>query len=111
MDNPVSVSKLKLLTGISFVAILIPILLWVLWNYCFMSQNTQADSVKMYNSFFPEFLNGRYTISFISAGLCVLGIILSLIHFNKRKALLMSINIFILVIGILMMLLTLFSLM
>src|SRR6187397_1676368 len=111
MNNKINVLKLKLLTGISFILILIPILLFVLWNYCFNSQSNQADRVKMYNSYFPEFLNGRYTISLISLLLCFLGIILSSIYFHRRTSLLKFINIIILVAGILTMVLYLFSLM
>ena len=111
MNNKISDFKLRLFTGISFLLILIPILFWVLWIHCFNSQGNQADRVKMYHSYFPEFLNGRYTISFISLLLCILGIILSLSFFHRRTFLLKFTNILVLVAGILMMTLSLFSLM
>jgi len=111
MNNKISVLKLRFLTGISFITILIPVLLFVLWSYCFNSQSNQADRVKMYNSYFPEFLNGRYTISLISLLLCFFGIILSSMYFHRRTSLLKFINIIVLVAGILMMMLSLFSLM
>ena len=111
MNNKISFLKLLLLTGISFIFILIPILLWELWNYCFNSQSNQAERVKMYNSYFPEFLNGQYTLSIISLLLSFLGTILSLIYFNKRTSFLKIANTIILVAGILMIMLSLFSLM
>jgi len=111
MNIKISVLKLQLLTGISFMLILIPIVLWGLWNYCFNSQSNQADRVKMYNSYFPEFLNGQYTISLISLLLSFLGIILSSIYFHRRTSILKVINKFVLVAGILLMILSLFSLM
>lgn len=111
MNNKVSIFKLKLLTGVSFILVLIPILLWVLWNYCFTSQSNQADRVKMYHSYFPDFLDGRYTISFISLLLSFLGIILSLLYFNRRTSLLKFTNVIVLIAGILMTMLSLFSLM
>jgi len=111
MNNNISVFKLKLLTGISFISILIPLLFWVLWIYCFNSKSNQADRVEMYNSYFPEFLNGRYTISLISLLLCFLGIILSAIYWRKKTLLLKSITLISLIAGILLMILSLFSLM
>ena len=111
MNNKISVFKLKLLTGISFILILIPILLFVLWNYCFNSQSNQADRVKMYNSYFPEFLNGRYTMTLISLLASLLGVILASIYFNRGTSLLKFTNVLVIVAGTLMMILSLFSLM
>ena len=111
MNNKISVFKLKLLTGISFILILMPILLYALWIYSFNSQSNQADRVKMYQSYFPDFLKGRYTISLISLVLCLLGIILSTVTGSRTTSLLKAINIIVLIAGILVGGLYLFSLM
>jgi hypothetical protein len=111
MSYNTSNSKLKQLTGFSFIIILIPILMWALWNYCFNAQSNQADRVKMYHSYFPELLHGRYTISLVCLLLSVLGIILSSIHYHRRTSLLKFVNTVVLTAGILMTLLFLFSLM
>jgi len=111
MKSNNSTFKLTLLTVLSFISVLIPILIWVLWSYCFNSQTNQADRVKMFESYFPEFLNGQFTISLISLLLCVLSIILSSIYLNRRTPLLKAISIILIVAGGLMTLLSLFSLM
>lgn len=103
--------KLKLLTGMSFISILIPVFLWVLWDHCFKSQDNQADRVKMYHSYFPEFLHGRYTISFISLVFSILGVILASVYFQRRTSYLKVINIIVFAVAILMTMLSLFSLM
>lgn len=103
--------KLKLLTGISFLSILIPVFLWVLWDHCFTSQSNQADRVKMYNSYFPEFLHGRYTLSLISLLSSILGIILTTVYFHRRTSSLKVMNVIALAVAILMTMLSLFSLM
>jgi hypothetical protein len=61
----ISSTRLILATALSFILVLIPILLWTLWVYCVNSQSNQEASVKMYHSYFPEFMNGRYTMSLI----------------------------------------------
>ena len=103
--------KLTFFTVLSFISVLIPILIWVLWSYCFNSQTNQADRVKMFESYFPESLNGQFTISLISLLLCFLSIILSSIYLNRKTPLLRAISIVVIVAGSLMTLLSLFSLM
>ena len=103
--------KFTFLTVLSLISVLIPILIWVLWSYCFNSQTNQADRVKMFKSYFPEFLNGQFTISLISLLLCFLSIILSSIYLNRRTPLLKAISTVVIIAGGLMTLLSLFSLM
>src|SRR5436190_22490031 len=103
--------KLKLATGISVVAILLPMLSWALWIYCFNSYDNQAERVKIYKSLFPEFLQGRYSISLISLLLCFLAIILASIYWNKRTPVLKTISNLVFIFAGLMVLLALFSLM
>ena len=65
----------------------------------------------MFESFFPDFLNGQFTISLISLLLCFLSIILSSIYLNRRTPLLKAISTVVIIAGGLMTLLSLFSLM
>ena len=69
-------------SGIAFLLVLVPTLPWALWIYCFGAQSNHADRQEMFNSFFPEFLSGRYSlISLVSIVLCLIGIWLaSLCH-------------------------------
>ncbi len=103
--------KLILLTGLSFILILIPILLFALWNYCFNAHSNHEDRVRMYEGYFPEFLNGRYTLSFISLLLCSLGLVFSAMYWNNKHRVMKAFNIVFFIAGGLMMLLYLFSLM
>src|SRR6188474_1531386 len=105
MNSNTSTFKFTLLTVLGLISVLIPILIWVLWSYCFNSQTNQADRVKLFVSYFPEFLNGLFTISLISLLLSSLSIILSSIHLNKRTPLLKSISTVVIIVGGLMTLL------
>jgi len=111
MNKKTSLAKLTLLAATSFVSILIPCVSWGLWVYCFNSRSNQADRVTMYDSYFPDFLNGRYTISLICILFCIIGIILSSIYWSKKPFLLKSFSIIVLVVGGIMLLLNMFSLM
>lgn len=101
----------NILTGVAFVSILIPILFWALWIYCCNEQTDHMERVKMYNSYFPEFMTGRYTISFISLLLSLLGLILSITAHSKANSSLKPLNLSLIIVGGIMMMLTLFSLM
>ncbi len=111
MKSNNSTFKFTLLTVLSLISVLIPILIWVLWSYCFNSQTNQADRVKMFESYFPEFLKGQFTISLFSLLLCILSIILSSIYLNRRTPLVKAISTVVIIAGGLMTLLSLFSLM
>ncbi len=111
MNKKISLAKLTVLAATSFVSTLIPCIFWGLWTYCFNSQKNQADRVAMYNSYFPDFLNGRYTISLICILFSLIGIILSSIYWNKKTFLLKCFSIIVLVAAGIMLLLNMFSLM
>ncbi len=65
----------------------------------------------MFESYFPEFLKGQFTISLFSLLLCILSIILSSIYLNRRTPLVKAISTVVIIAGGLMTLLSLFSLM
>jgi len=111
MNNKVSGLKPAILTMLSFITILIPVSLFLLWAYCAESRITQEDSVKMYHSYFPKYLNGRYTISFIALLFSFLSVILSVIYWDRRAHLLKKLNTIVFIAGCLMSMLYLFSLM
>ena len=111
MDNRIGLSKLKLLAVISFVMVLIPCVFLGLWIYSFNSQSNHADRVAMFYQYFPDFLNGRYTLSLVSILFCFFGIIFSSIYWKKQSALLKSLSIVVFGAGGFIILLTLFSLM
>ena len=104
MNKKTSLAKLTLLAATSFVSLLIPCVFWGLWVYCFNSRSNQAGRVTMYDSYFPDFLHGRYTIAYLHL-FCIIGIILSSIYWSKKTFLLKSFSIIVLVAGGIMLLL------
>jgi 1-acyl-sn-glycerol-3-phosphate acyltransferase len=72
---------------------------------------TQAESVEIFNGYFPDFLQGRWDTTYISLAFCVLAIILSIFGLKISVRSWQNINISILVIGSLLLLLNLFSMM
>jgi uncharacterized membrane protein len=104
------ISKGRIFTLISFVLILIPIIIWGLWIHSYNSQDNQADRLKMFLQYFPEFLEGQYTLSLISILLCILGILFSSIAWTYKSKLLKFLSVLIMIGAGLTLLLTLFTL-
>lgn len=95
----------------SLVLILIPILLWLLWINCFDLHDNHTDRVKMFINYFPIFLRGQYTISLISLLFSTLGTFLILIYWQQKTQLLKIISTIIIITGLIVTGLTLFTLM
>jgi hypothetical protein len=104
------ISKGRNFTLIGFMFILFPLLIWGLWIYSYNAQANQADRQKMYLEYFPEFLRGRYTISFISILLCVLAIFFCSIAWTHKSSMFKFLSVIIMIVGGLTFLLTLFTL-
>jgi hypothetical protein len=101
---------LKLLTFLGLVCVSIPISIQGLWIYSAKSYINQADSVATFNSFFPSFLHGRYTINYLSIVFCLFAITISIINLKSSKTI-WKLNMIILVLGGLLLLLNLFQMM
>ena len=66
---------LKVFTIFSFLCLLVPVVIYVLWIYAFELGATQAERVMIFKDFSPNFLNGRWDITLLSIAFCVLAII------------------------------------
>ena len=102
---------LKLLTFLGVLFISIPILMQGLWIYVFNLADNQSDRVAILNSYFPEFLHGRYVTTYLGLAFCFSAIILSSISLKLSGKLWKTLNIIILIISSLLLLLNLFQLM
>ena len=102
---------LKILTFIGLLCLSIPISILGIWIYVFNLADNQPDRLAILYSYFPDFLHGQYTTSFLSVAFCISAIILSSISVKLSGILWKSLNIIILIIGCLLLLLNLFQLM
>jgi len=101
---------LKLLTFLGLVCLSIPISILGLWIYVTNSVINQDEMVTTFNSFIPDFLQGRYTINYLSIAFCILAIIISTINL-KSSGKIWKANMIILVFSSLLLLLNLFQMM
>lgn len=99
-----------LLTGVSLLSILIPVLIWGLWIHSYYSSDSYEDRLNMYLQYFPEGLRGQYTLSLLAIVLCSMGIVLSTINLNEATTLHRAVSVVIMVCGGLILMLTLFTL-
>jgi hypothetical protein len=101
----------KILTLISFVCFLIPFLIYGLWIYVFNLGTNQAERVAVFKDYFPDFLNGRWSITLVSIFFCISAIIISTINLKILKKYWKLLNVLILLLSSLLLLLNLFSMM
>jgi hypothetical protein len=101
---------LKIFTFIGFICFSISISILWLWINAFNSGKNQGDSVAIFKSHFPVFLQNGYNISYFSLILCILAIAFSSLSL-KSDGFLWKVNMIILVLSSLLFLLNLFQLM
>lgn len=104
-------SLLKLMTFAGVLFMSIPILIQGLWIYVFNLADNQSDRILIFQSYFPEFLQGRYVATYLSLAFCLLAIILSSNSLKLSGKLWKSVNMMILIISSILLLLNLFQLM
>jgi hypothetical protein len=101
---------LKTFTFIGFICFSISLSILGLWIHAFNSATTQGDSVALFKSYFPGFLQAGYNTSYFSLFLCFLAIIFSILSL-KSSGFLWKGSMIILVLSSLLLLLNLFQLM
>lgn len=104
-------NQLKVLTLVGLICLLIPLTIYCLWIYVFDLGSTQTERVAIFKDYFPDFLNGRWDITYLGIAFCVLAIIFSGISLKLPRKFWKSLNILILVLSSLLLLLNLFSMM
>ena len=103
--------SLKTLTVLGLICLFVPILILGLWIHAFNLGTTQIERVAIFNNYFPDSLDGRWDITFLSMAFCISAIILSNISMKLPGKLWKALNIIILVFSILLLSLNLFSMM
>ena len=102
---------LKILTFVGLLCLSVPLSILGLWIYAFNLGDSQTNRIAIFNSYFPNFLHGRFDTTYLSVAFCILAIILSSISLKLSGKLWKVLNIIILVFSILLLLLNLFSMM
>jgi hypothetical protein len=102
--------KLKLLAYSGVVCMSIALLIQLIWIGAFNAAETHVERVGIFNNFFPEFLQGGYTLTYLSVVFCVIAIILSNMTM-KISAIWKTICLITLTISVLLLLLNLYQLM
>lgn len=101
----------KILTLISLICLLIPFSIYGLWIYVFDLGTNQVERVAIFKDYFPDFLNGRWSITLVSIFFCISAIIINSINLKTLKKNWKLLNILILLLSSLLLLLNLFSMM
>jgi len=102
--------RLKVLTFLGLACLFIPILIIGLWMRAFNLGDNQIDRVAIFNNYFPGFLQGQYSTTYLSLISCLLAIILSSISLKLPGKLWKALNILILIFASLLFLLNVFGL-
>ena len=101
---------LKTLTFTGIVFLSVPLYTIVVRFYSSIVGTTYTESVSIYNSFFPKFLQGSSDTAYLSLAFCAIGFVLSIVCLKLRGRLWMTLNILVLVLCSLIFLLNLWSL-
>jgi len=101
---------MKILTFMGLLCLFIPLSIMGLWIHAFNLGDSHANSVAIFNSYFPEFLHGRYATSYLCIVFCLLAIIISSINL-KSSGKIWKVNMIILVFSSLLLFLNLFQMM
>lgn len=103
--------SLKISTFIGLFSLSISLLIFVLWQRAFNLGHNQTDRVAIFRSYFPDFLNGRGTTTYLSIAFLITAIILSSISLKLPGKLWKVLNYIIIVFSIFLLLLNLFTMM
>lgn len=101
----------KKFTLVGLLCLSIPLIILGLWIYAFNSGDSQPNRVEIFNHFFPDFLQGRYSVAYLSLAFSILSVCISFINISIKEMAWKALNILILVIGLFMVLLNLFQMM
>jgi hypothetical protein len=101
---------MKILTLVGLLFLLIPLSIMGLWIHAFNVGDGHANSIAIFNSYFPVFLSGRFATAYLSIVFCILAIIISSTNL-KSSGIIWRVNMIILVFSSLLMFLNLFIMM
>lgn len=102
---------IKIFASVGLLSLSVPLSIFGLWIYVSGSEDTQLESVARFNTYFPDFLQGRYSTAYLSVGFCVLAIFLSISSLGLSGKLWKVLNMTTLIFSILLLMLNLFQMM
>lgn len=102
---------LKSISIAGFACLLVPLSIFGLWHYVSAQDISRPEMVELYKSYFPGFLRGQWSTSYLSLAFSVLGIILSSVGLQPSNIHWKAFNIGVLVLCILFFGFYLFTLM
>jgi hypothetical protein len=102
---------LKISAGVGILSLSVPLSIFGLWIYVSGSEDTQLKRVASFNTYFPDFLQGRYDTAYLSLAFCVLAIFLSISSLGLSGKLWKAVNIITLIFSIILLMLNLFQMM
>lgn len=91
------------------ICMFIALIIQVIWINVFNAAVTHEERLAIFNNFFPKFLHGGYTLTFVSIGLCIVAVVLSNIAI-KLPAVWKIISLITLIISVFLLLLNLYQL-
>lgn len=74
---------LKPLLGV--ILIIPPVFLFALWMYASNQAHGYPHDVNLYNSYLPQFMRGRFTVSVVSFLLCAIAFGLNVVSLSKTS--------------------------
>ena len=107
--KPLNQTQVILISFLGFICWLIPSSIYGLWIYASGLGTNQAERVKIFRGYFPEFLSGQWGTTLLSVALCALAVLCSLIAIANSKTLLRVLNFMIMILSGLLLALNLWS--
>ena len=101
----------KLLTVLAFISVAFPVYFMGLWVRAFKLGSNQQERVEIFWNHFPDFLHGRFRITFLSIFLCALAIVLAAKGLKEKGKFWQGLNIIILAGGVMLLLWNVFQMM
>jgi hypothetical protein len=96
---------------IGVIIFFIPLVLFLLWIHACNQTSGYPENVNLYNSYFPEFLKGRFTTTVSSLALCIVAVGLNARNLKSSNRFMRIISWFVVITGGLLGFLNLFSMM
>lgn len=107
-----SYSKIrKLLTLIGFVCMTVPLIIFGYWLNACSYDLPQPETVKLFNSYFPTYLQGRFDTTLLSVAFCILAILASSFGLKLKGRTWRIVNVIVVIISIIFLCWNLFSMM
>jgi hypothetical protein len=93
------------------ILLLIPVSIYGLWIHASNQTEGYPDNVNLFHSYFPSFLQGRYTTTLLSLVLCLAAVVLNILNLSHPNRIWKTVSLIAVIVGGLLGFLNLFSMM